>query len=147
MSWKSCVLAVLAAIMLQCSFSGYSGGGVIGNPSGFSLLSYTDTLHGRVVTTHDSILSAWAAQLGLVKPSGQDSAHINEGQRYSYPGLPEDMRFRFSDRLGSRVSAWSPDSSVAWIWTTAGICSVQVQMTNGNDTSGWSKALIVRTIE
>lgn len=75
MNWKTFALLVFTAIMMQCSFSSspgdLSGGGVIGNPSGFSL-SYTDTVRGPAKT--NATINNGNIPVSLIQSETRDTA-------------------------------------------------------------------------
>ena len=147
MKWKRGGLLIFAAIMMHCSSGGWSGdfagGGVIGNPA-TSAIGYTDTIHCRVITT---ITVDGGGALLLSKPTGQDTARINQQQRYFCKGIQGSKRFLFSDSRGEQISTWSPDSEIVWTWTFPGNGSIKVQCIDMEDTSSWSEPLIVQILE
>lgn len=151
MKWKKGGLLIFAAITMHCSSGGwtgdFAGGGVIGNPTVPTLgFGYVDSTRGRVVTTFIGQLDLGNGPVPL-GPVGSDTALVNHVQSYSYPGAAGTKHFLFSSGSEKRVSSWSMDSSVLWTWTTASVCSVQVQLANETDTSAWSEPLIVHVIE
>jgi hypothetical protein len=151
MKWNISIILIALALMLRCSslgsFGDVAGGGVIGNPL-TSTLSYTDTIHCKVVTkSGGQPPGTGGATLSPLIPFGADSARINQQQQYCTPEASGIKRFRFATSDGEQISSWSPDSAIAWTWTTAGICSVQVQRVEKTDTTTWSDPLIVKIIE
>jgi hypothetical protein len=144
------IIGIAWTIVLHCSSGGsmgdIAGGGVIGNPA-MPGLSYTDTIHCRVVTKSGGLSDAAGGSLSPFTPLGPDTAHVNQRQRYCLAGTSGDKRFRFAAVDGERISSWSPDSAIEWFWTVAGICSVQVQVAQEPDTTAWSEPLIVHSVE
>jgi hypothetical protein len=144
------IIGIASAIMLHCSLGGpvgdLTGGGVIGNPA-TAVLTYTDTIHCRVVTKYGGRLDPDGGPPAPIMPFGADTARINQQQLYGFPGASAIKRFRFATPCGEQFSSWSPDSVIEWTWTTAGICSVQVQRAENADTSTWSEPLIVKIVE
>jgi hypothetical protein len=147
MRLKILALIIFTAFMMRCSSGGWSGdfagGGVIGNPA-TSAIGYTDTIHCRVITTIS--VDGGGAMLPI-KPTGQETARINQQQRYFCKGLQGSKRFLFSNSLGEQISTWSPDSEIVWTWTFPGNGSVRVQCIDKDDTSSWSEPLIIYIIE
>jgi hypothetical protein len=81
MKWDSGIILILSALMLRCSSLGssgdFAGGGVIGNPSAPSV-SFTDTIHCRVVTKTSAQPDIDGQALSPLTPVGPDSARINQ---------------------------------------------------------------------
>jgi len=142
------VIIGVASILLHCStggsFGDFAGGGVIGNPNSPSL-SYTDTLSNKVVTVNNFDLNADPGMIPVSKPSGPDQALVNTVQKYSFSGYRGDKRFRFSSGNEEQLSSWISDTIVSWTFTSAGVCSVQVQ--GAKDTAKWSLPLVVHAYD
>jgi hypothetical protein len=150
MKINSLILLLFTAIAMRCSsggsFGDFAGGGVIGNPTQATFV-YSDTVHCTVAT----VVSVQPGPGGDVSPPitlyGFDTATTNQLQRYACAGVQGNKRFLFSSAVGEQISFWSADSEIIWTWTTAGICSVQVQIAKEADTSKWSVPLIVHILK
>jgi hypothetical protein len=150
MKLKIPFLIIFAALMLRCSsggsFGDFAGGGVIGSPTS-STLAYTDTIRCKVSTKIIGPLDPGGAQTAAAQPTGSPAARVNQQQQYACSCASGTIRFRFAGPSSDQVSSLTQDSTIVWTWTTAGACSVQVQLVNGADTSNWSEPLIVNITE
>jgi hypothetical protein len=144
------LIGLASVIMLRCSSVGsigdLSGGGVIGNPL-TPEAGFTDTLHQKTETVNNCQIGPNGQVIPLVKPSGSNESQVNKEQQYSCTGYTGTKRFKYSTPLGQQFSSWMSDSEMVWTWTTAGLCSVQVQLIVRTDTSTLSKPLIVQIIK
>ena len=146
MRLKILALIIFAALLMRCSVGGsfgdFAGGGVIGNPTS-STFTFTDTIHCTVATKITGPLDSGGVQITPGQPTGPTIARVNQQQRYGYLNTPGMKNFRFATQSENQVSSWTQDSVIVWTWTKAGICSVQVRLANGPDTSNWSQPLMV----
>jgi hypothetical protein len=141
MKWNLVIAIVLIIGTTQCANLGtggdFAGGGVIGNPDGLTL-TFSDTI--KCKPENIIFLGNTSTQTGAT-PTGAQSGKLGQEQHYVSSGTTTTKRFRFAGTGSTSLSRWSTDSLVKWTWTTAGICTVQVQVEA--DTAIWSEPLIV----